>query len=95
MNFSGIAELINHAYKKYNCDKKVILSGGITRNKEIMRNIIKNKVNSDIELIFPDMPQIYGACRMCCNFFSITGDNFEENFRDDYFNIVKVGEKNA
>lgn len=95
MNFTGIAELINHAYKKHRCDKKVILSGGITRNKEIMGNIIKNKVDPDIELIFPDMPQIYGACRMCCDAFSIKDDNFEENFRDDYFNIVKVGEKNA
>ena len=85
-NFSKIADLINHAYKEYGCGGKVIISGGITKNSEIMEKFLKNKVNSELNPIFPDMPQVYGACRKCCSAFSQLEDGFEENFRADYLN---------
>lgn len=92
-NFSKVAYLINHAYKEYNCDGKVVLSGGITKNKDIVEKFLKNKVDSEIELIFPDMPQVYGACRMCCSAFSNMENDFEENFKTDYVSMVINDEK--
>ena len=88
-NFSKIAELINHAYEKHGSCNTAILLGGITKNKEVMKHFLETKVNRDIKLIFPDMPQIYGACRNCSNIFSEMGEGFEENFRTYYFQIMK------
>ena len=94
-NFSYIAQLINHAYKKYNCNATVILSGGITKKKTVMTDFFKGRVDSNINLIFPDMPQIYGACRNCCKAYSEPAKDFEGNFKSDYFKIIKEGNNNA
>lgn len=94
-NFSRVAELINHSYRKYKCDGNVILSGGITKSREIVGRFLESKVDSGISLIFPDMPQIYGACRNCLNTFSKMEDDFGVNFRNGYLKTVKVGKNNA
>lgn len=94
-NFSKIAYLINCAYQKHNGCDTVILSGGITKNKEIMKAFLEDKIDSEIKMIFPDMPQIYGACRNCCNSFSKMEESFEENFKRDYFQILKGENRNV
>ena len=88
-NFSHIANLINHAYKEYNCNATVVFSGGIAKNKEIVEIFLQDKIDAKIKVIFPDMPQVYGACRNCCSSFSTLGKSFKENFKNDYNKIIK------
>lgn len=93
-NFSCMAEFINSAYKKYCCDATVVISGGITSNKEIFKKFLKNKIDSEIKLVFPEMKQIYGACRNACRVFDKFCEGFDDNFKKYYCKFTEE-DKNA
>ncbi|MBQ7822349.1 MAG: XRE family transcriptional regulator [Clostridia bacterium] len=79
-----IAFLVNHAYKKYDCGNEVVISGGITSHREVLESMIYPKLEKGLKLMFPEFPQIYGACLKCMNIskIEVDADTFDENFRN-------------
>ena len=83
-NAKSVAYLIEQAVAIYDCGKNVILSGGLCNNDDIYRNLIREKLDSRINLIVPNLPQIYGACVKCCKLYGNFSDKFTKNFKNDY-----------
>lgn len=84
-NFKVFANKINFAYKKYDCGNTVVISGGLIKQKDVISNIIKEELNTELNIVFPTLPQIFGACRRCCKIYGIDiDDDFSINFTDDY-----------
>lgn len=84
-NAKSVAYFIERAVEIYNCGGNVILSGGLCNNDAIYRDLIREKLDSKINLIIPKLPQIYGACVKCCKLFGDFSERFTENFTHDYF----------
>lgn len=95
-NFRRVAELIMAA-DKYSFDsnnKTVIISGGLTKESDIITEILDEILEKKYNFVFPDMPQIYGAAvaalKFCSNSMKSTDMNaFHENFLKDYKKIKK------
>lgn len=94
-NFRTFAGKIKFASERYDCGKTVVISGGLTNQKEILLEIIKEELDPNLEIVFPQLPQIFGACRCSCKICGITADeNFTKNFTQDYMQYIR-GEENA
>lgn len=83
-----LADTVNHAMKQTNCEKNVVISGGLTAHSEILNKILNEKLAPDVKVMIPELPQIYGACLSClneCGMEQYATEKFEENFKNDYF----------
>lgn len=83
-----LADTVNHALKETNCEKNVVISGGLTAYSEILNKILNEKLISGVKVMIPELPQIYGACLSCLNLCKMSDcatEEFEENFKKDYY----------
>lgn len=69
-NSERVAKLIDFTAEKYNCFDGVILSGSIAKDKELYGDRIYDKLRRKIRFIYPDIPQVLGASRVCLELFS-------------------------
>lgn len=83
-NADCLAELINFAVKNCNVGKYVVASGGILRQKNSFCEMVKDRLDTEIELDIPDYPPVYGACIMCCRLCGIDTKQIEERFMMSY-----------
>jgi len=82
-----LADTVNHALKVQNCEKNIVISGGLTVNEKILKNILKERLAPDVRVMIPKLPQVYGACLSCLNKYGMSEcatEEFEENFTKDY-----------
>lgn len=91
-NMSRLAFLINRAVEQYNAGPAVVISGGLTAQKDVLLPFLQKKLPPQLQLIFLDVPQIYGACARCCRLFGEREEGFKENFMRGYAAIK--GEEN-
>ena len=77
-----LADLINRSAKRGDVGSKVIIAGGITSQRKIIEPLLRARLDDGLELVFPTMPQIYGAAAKCMELFSqgYDADTFEINF---------------
>ncbi len=87
-NAEVCVERINFTAEKYGYAGNVILSGGIVSGNKEYFEMIKAKLNNNLKMVVPQLPQIYGACVLCCELCGISSDVFEENFTIDYKRMV-------
>lgn len=83
-NFSRTATLINAAD---NGSDTVILSGGLTSYRDVIEPILASMLPSNKKLVFPQLPQIYGAALAAMKFSRfecVSPEVFDRNFTDDY-----------
>lgn len=85
-NMNRLAFLINQAAEKYGAGPAVVISGGLTAQKEVLLPFLQKTLLPQLQLIFLDMPQSYGACARCCRLFAEMHGEFEENFTRTYAN---------
>ncbi len=87
-NLDRLAMLIQAAD---NGSKTVILSGGLTGNTDIFRPYLEQKLGADIRLIFPTLPQIYGAALAAMKLVDCKSDIelFDLNFEQDYSKLKR------
>lgn len=64
-NAKQIASVINYTLTRYDCQKRVILAGGLLANRTDYLAMVKEYLQPDITVITPKTPQVLGACRLC------------------------------
>lgn len=91
-NAYAVSDILNFISDKYQITKNVVLSGSLISSNDIYIGLIKEKLNSGIEVIVPNLPQIYGACRLCADMCGVDARELEKNFVTDYnkLNGVKL-----
>lgn len=83
-NITALADKINFAVKNYDCGNKLIISGGLINQKDILMEIFEKKLEGNLKMIFPTLPQIFGASKLCIRKCKVDSNNFTENFTRDY-----------
>ena len=83
-NMDRLAFLINRAVEQYDAGPAVIISGGLTAQKAVLLPFLKEKLHPQLQPVFLDVPQIYGACARCCRLFGEKGKDFKETFMQSY-----------
>lgn len=83
-NLNTLADRINFAARSCDCGNQVIISGGLTHKKDILSDILAKRLDKGLQIVFPTLPQIYGASRLCCRHCNVGHKDFAENFTKDY-----------
>lgn len=83
-NADCLAQLINFAVNHCDVGKYVVASGGIIRQNPSFCELLKDRLDADIELDVPDYPPVYGACIMCCRLCGIDTGLMQERFMLSY-----------
>jgi len=85
-NIEEFSKLISFTNKKYNCNNNVIITGGLTKEKEIILPILNKALGQNVNVIIPTAPPIYGACIECCSQFSEVTSEFKQALYDNLLN---------
>lgn len=83
-NIARLAELIKAAN---NGSQTVILSGGLTAQREIIVPCLKSMLPEQMNIVIPDLPQIYGAALAAVQFCKVPvqdTEEFDRAFAEDY-----------
>lgn len=83
-NADCLAQLINFAVDNCDVGKYVVASGGIIRQNPAFCELLKERLDSRIELEVPEYPSVYGACIMCCRLCGVDASLMEEHFMMSY-----------
>lgn len=91
-NIKILQRMLDKAIENHSdCDKKVVITGGLTKRKDILLRFLQSR--DGVEFIFPDLPPIYGACHCCARKFANPPDDFYNTFKKNYKEI-KSNDKN-
>lgn len=85
-----LASLVNHIHKTYDTGDVAIISGGLAINEERLCDMICERLDRDIKVIFSSLPPIFGAMRKCAELYSEAGDyeSFREAFEKTYDRFI-------
>lgn len=78
-NVHKLCSYINYALRNYKVSRRIIFAGGLLRDKDILFNLFSSRL-IDVELIVPNMPQVYGACVSACQDYVKITNKFKEEF---------------
>ena len=87
-NMDRVAMLIRAAD---NGSDTVIISGGLTCHRDVLEPMLRERLPERMKLIFPTLPQIYGAALAAMQMLNIPSDPtvFDKNFQNDYTALLK------
>ena len=79
-----LAELITRINHTCDCGNVVVLSGGIASAKDIIKPLLRARIDGGLRIIIPEMPPIFGAAIRCIKLYhgEYDGEAFERNFRE-------------
>ncbi len=83
---SVLRSQIDRAAARYGIGKRVILAGGLTRDREIVLGLLDNERYA---YVIPELPPIYGACHYCAGMMGEPPSDFSENFKKKYAAMIK------
>jgi len=87
-NVSALSKMLGEVIAKYpECEKKIVLTGGLTNRKDILEKYLE--IPSGASIVFPELPPIYGACNYCVRKFGSPHSDFHESFKNNYGEINK------
>lgn len=86
-NAGRIAYLIQSMSAKYDCSNRVVMAGGLMKQKDIITEFLSRITDGKYTFEINDLPQIYGACLSGCKIFATPSENFREIFKQNYLNI--------
>ena len=81
-----LSHLLDAATALYDTGKRVILAGGLTRDRDIVMSLLQG---NGYEFIIPTLPPIFGACHFAARMLGEPPHAFEENFERSYAEITK------
>ncbi len=85
-NISEFSKMIAFTNKKYDCKNTVIVTGGLTKEEEIILPLMKAELGDNMNIIIPSAPPIYGACVECCSQFSTATTEFKKTIFNNLLN---------
>lgn len=81
-----LRHLIARAAEQYDAGTRVILAGGLTRDREIVLSLLdREKFTYEI----PTLPPVFGACHYCARMVGEVPQKFSENFEKTYSEMIK------
>ena len=84
----SLARLLREGVRLHHVTPRAVANGGIfAYYGDVLIPLIQRYCN--VELIRPDIPPVYGACRKACSEKGILSDEFAENFRNTYGGMIK------
>ncbi len=88
MNMSRLSEIIDYAVAHCECGNELVLAGGILNEKETVLHFLKENLKSELKIIVPNLPQIYGACAQSLKLAGgLANEDFKATFTNDYKKI--------
>lgn len=81
-----LREQLDFAARQHGGGTRVILAGGLTRDREILLSLLDREV---FTYVFPTLPPIYGACHYCARMLGEPPEDFAERFEKDYLESIK------
>lgn len=75
-----IAELLDVAADMADCGGSALMSGGLTEQKSIILEMIKESMHKPLKITVPSKPQIYGAGIQCCRMCGVDTKDFTNSF---------------
>lgn len=87
-NMNALTDKINFAARKYDCGDTVVLSGGVINHDNIPLDFVKKNLDKRLRIVVPTLPQIFGACKLCCKYCNVNNEKFNENFTLDYEQLI-------
>ena len=75
-----IAELLGAAADMADCGGSALVSGGLTEQKDIIVEMIKESMHKPLKITVPSKPQIYGAGVQCCRMCGVDTKDFTNSF---------------
>ena len=82
-NVAMLSQRLCDVGKKHpDCTQKIVITGGLANRKDVLLKFLE--IPDGAELVFPDLPPIYGACHYCSIKFGNPPANFHKNFKTDY-----------
>jgi N-acetylglucosamine kinase-like BadF-type ATPase/DNA-binding XRE family transcriptional regulator len=85
-NITVLNKMLQKVFEKHpDCDKKLVITGGLTNRRDILLRYLE--AGDGVELVFPDLAPIYGACHYCAHTFGEPGADFHEAFKNSYKEI--------
>lgn len=94
-NMNALTEKINFAAENFDCGKTIVISGGLMSQKDILLKFIKRNLRKNLSIVVPSLPQIFGACILCCDECGEKIENFEEIFTQEYEKYTAGGNLDA
>lgn len=88
-NTRQLAKLINTAAKRYDCGTKVVLSGGLLAQKDLLLPYLCRELDPELTLIPCTHPQICGAAAVSCQLLGIQNPEFDDIFYNNYLQAIK------
>ncbi len=87
-NMDRVAMLIRTAD---NGSDTVIISGGLICHRDVLEPMLRERLPERMKLIFPTLPQIYGAALAAMHTADCASDPsvFDKNFQNDYSALLK------
>lgn len=85
-NVEGFSKMILFTNQKYDCNNTVIVTGGLTKEKEILFPMLQETLGNSMNIIIPSAPPIYGACIECCSQFLNVTNEFKKLLYDNLIN---------
>ena len=79
-------QTLNSATTLHDTGNRVVLAGGLTRDRDIVLQLLSD---SGYEFIIPTLPPIYGACHYTARMLGEPPQAFEKNFEHTYAEIIK------
>ena len=84
------AEALRHQIKRasemYDVGTRVILAGGLTRDREIVMSLLDT---ARFQYVIPTLPPIFGACSYCARMLGEPSEEFAANFEKEYTSLAK------
>lgn len=90
-NIGRICYLINKAHQLYDCGDIVVVSGGLTSEKNILDKYFEKYKDKNLKIIFNDIPPVVGAAVCCAKNLYDSRLNileFRENLFESYKNYL-------
>ncbi|MBQ8717309.1 MAG: XRE family transcriptional regulator [Clostridia bacterium] len=85
-NITVLNKMLHKVFENHpDCDKKLVITGGLANRRDILLHYLE--AGEGVELVFPDLPPIYGACHYCAHTFGAPGADFHEAFKNSYKEI--------
>ena len=85
-NIAHLSEMLYEVLEKYpRCGKKVVVTGGLANRRDILLRFLERR--DGVEIVFPELPPVYGACHYCARMLEEPHADFYTNFKKSYEEI--------